>query len=68
MYSHYRTREGESLDWVCWRHYGQQSGAVEAVLAVNPGLAEHGPKLPGGLLILLPDLPKRQKTVVRLWD
>ena len=43
----YRTKEGDMLDWICWKHYGQESGTVELVLTANPGLAANGPKLPG---------------------
>ena len=66
----YRTKEGDMLDWICWRHYGQQAGAVEVVLKANPGLAEAGPLLPAGLVIELPDLPQPNQSIdtVRLWD
>jgi len=65
----YRTRDGDMLDWICWKHYGYQSGAVEAVLAANPGLADLGPKLSAGVVLILPDLDATEETpVVRLWD
>ncbi len=66
----YRCKEGDMLDWICWRQYGGRSGAVEAVLEANPGLAAHGPRLPTGLLIELPELPETpsERTAVRLWD
>lgn len=66
----YRTRAGDMLDELCWRHYGRQAGAVEAVLAANPGLADHGPRLPADLRIELPNLPepRRDLALVRLWD
>lgn len=31
--------QGETLDALCWRHYGSTAGTVEAVLDANPGLA-----------------------------
>ena len=71
MATTYRTREGDVLDELCWRHYGRQSGAVEAVLAANPGLSDLGPIYPSGVLIALPDLaPAAAETPapVRLWD
>lgn len=65
----YRTQEGDMLDALCWLHYGRQSGAVEAVLDVNPGLADQGPVYPAGVLIALPDLPVPAPAApVRLWD
>ncbi|MDD2059051.1 tail protein X [Pseudomonas sp. GD03860] len=65
-----RTRQNETVDAVCWRHYGRTAGVVEAVLEANPGLAGHGPVLPIGLLINMPEqqtaAPDRQ--MVQLWD
>lgn len=66
----YKTRDGDSVDEICWKHYdGQQSGAVEAVYEANPGLTKHGPKLPANIIIELPDLAREDlQQVVRLWD
>ncbi|MCO7537808.1 tail protein X [Pseudomonas asiatica] len=65
-----RTQQNDTVDALCWRHYGRTAGVVEAVLDANPGLAGHGPVLPAGLLITLPELqtaaPERQ--TVSLWD
>jgi phage tail protein X len=65
----YRTKEGDMLDRICWKHYGQESGTVELVLTANPGLASNGPRLPSGLLINLPDISVVQaEEPIRLWD
>lgn len=66
----YRTRQGDTVDEICWRHYGASSGAVEAVLDANPGLSAKGDVLPIGLEIELPDLEKPgvQAATVKLWD
>ena len=65
-----RTQQNDTVDALCWRHYGRTAGVVEAVLNANPGLASHGAVLPAGLLITLPDIqtsaPERQ--MVSLWD
>lgn len=55
----YRTRQGDRLDLIAWRHYGRLRGAVERILEANPRLAEqHDPAhLPGGLVIRLPSAP-----------
>lgn len=45
----YYTKENEMLDYICWKHYGYSSGAVEEVLLENPGIAEYGSFLPTGL-------------------
>ena len=69
MIAVYTTRDGDMLDWICWRHYGRTDGTVEAVLEANPGLADLGPVLPLGTEVLLPDLPDPTETpLVRLWD
>jgi phage tail protein X len=66
----YITRAGDMLDLICWRHYGFHAGTAEAALAANYGLSQRPPVLPGGLTIILPDLPQPRATplAVRLWD
>jgi phage tail protein X len=66
----YRTSQGDTLDYVCWQFYGQQSGAVELVLAANPGLADLGVVMPIDTVLTLPDLPKPATEVqpIRLWS
>jgi len=63
-------RQGDTLDALCWRHYGRTAGVVEAVLDANPGLADLGPVLPHGKPGELPDQapPVTTQTVVQLWD
>lgn len=69
MSTTYRTRDGDMLDDICWRHYGRQSEAVESVLDANPGLADLGPVYTTGTLITLPDLADPTAvSPVRLWD
>ncbi|WDE11138.1 tail protein X [Thalassomonas haliotis] len=65
----YQTRQGDSLDYVCWKHYGRQSGAVEQVLAVNPGLAELGVIYPENITIVLPELAVvKTENTINIWD
>jgi phage tail protein X len=66
----YLTSQGDTLDFVCWKFYGQQSGAVEAVLAANAGLADLGPVLPINTRITLPALtqPAQEVQPIRLWS
>ncbi|USH01051.1 tail protein X [Grimontia kaedaensis] len=63
------TSQGDVLDELVWRHYGHQPGAVERVLEANPGLADMGPVLPAGKVLVLPAPPEpvRPRTV-SLWD
>ena len=66
----YRTRDGDTLDWICWKQYGSSTGTVEAVLEANPGLADLGPVFAAGVLITLPVLPTPSavNSIIRLWD
>ena len=64
-----RTQQGDSVDSLCWRHYGRTADVVEAVLEANPGLAALGPILPQGLAVLMPDMPQpAAKPLIQLWD
>ncbi len=66
----YRTKDGDVLDLICRKHYGDAPYQVEAVLAANIGLAAKGPVLHSGILIDLPELPELapEKPTIRLWD
>ena len=69
MATQIRTLQAETVDALCWRHYGHTLGAVEAVLQANPGLASCGLILPQGILVHMPLLPAPSpKTTVSLWD
>ncbi|MXO64839.1 tail protein X [Altericroceibacterium endophyticum] len=63
------SHQGETLDLILWRHRGRTAGLVERTIALNPGLADHGPVLPAGAAITLPEiapfLPRRE--TVKLW-
>ena len=59
----------DTVDALCWRHYGRTQGVTEQVLKANPGLAEYGPFLPHGLQVELPDIPTTTTVqTVQLWD
>lgn len=66
----YTTRQGETVDIVCHRHYGRTRETTEAVLAANPGLAALGPILPFATAINLPaiEAKSQKKRLVSLWD
>ncbi|QGZ31499.1 tail protein X [Stutzerimonas stutzeri] len=65
-----RAVQGDTVDAICWRHYGRTAGVVEQVLEANPGLADLGPVIPNGTLIALPDaaVQAEQRQLVNLWD
>ena len=66
----YYSREGDTLDAICWAHYRQQAGALEAVLLANTRLADLGPVIPTNTRIVLPVLasPASELKPIRLWD
>lgn len=62
---------GETVDAICWRALGRTRGVTEQVLALNPGLAALGPRLPAGTEVILPDAAALAPAVtetVQLWD
>ncbi|GHD59882.1 tail protein X [Jeongeupia chitinilytica] len=64
-----RASQGDTLDAICQRYYGRTAGVTELALTSNPGLADHGPILPMGLEIELPDIaPQAERRIVQLWD
>ncbi|UWX70347.1 tail protein X [Burkholderia gladioli] len=62
--------QGDTLDALCWRHYGSTAGTVEAVLDANPGLAELGAILPLGTVVDMPELNtiEQTKPLLQLFD
>ncbi len=67
----YVTRQGQTVDLVCWDFYRRTADVTELVLAANPGLSALGPILPLGTRLKLPDLPIQQRSarkLVSLWD
>ncbi len=66
-----RTIAGDSANLLIYREFGRADDeAEEAFWLVNEGLAEHGPALPAGLWVNLPELPQRpaQGAPVSAWD
>lgn len=61
--------QGDALDALCYRRYGRTEGVVEAVLTVNPGLAELGAVLPHGTAVELPIVESSTASeTLNLWD
>ena len=63
----YKTKEGDVLDWIVWRHYGTIS-VLEKVMAANPNITNE--KLSAGIEIKLPYFETTQKTKgeIKLWS
>ncbi|WP_029418033.1 tail protein X [Brevundimonas bacteroides] len=56
-----------------WRKYRRPiPGLVEQVLALNPGLAQLGPYIPLGTVVVLPVLQEAaqpaEREIIQLWD
>lgn len=65
----YITKDGETLDYICWIAYGITKGNVEKVLKANPHLVDQPPILPAGIKIELPqvsDNTNQQK--IKMWQ
>jgi phage tail protein X len=65
-----RALQGDTVDALCWRHYGRTDSTVEAVLEANPGLADLGVVLPVGTPVYLPALVTvtDRKPLMQLFD
>jgi phage tail protein X len=67
----YKTRAGDVVDEIAWRHYGSVDAAIlREVFAANPGLADAGALLPANVTVILPDIQAPTATAqgVALWD
>ncbi|WP_267221786.1 tail protein X [Novosphingobium clariflavum] len=63
--------DGDTVDAICWRELGRTRGVTEQVLALNPGLAALGTRLPVGTVVQLPDVATAAPAIletVKLWD
>ncbi|MBI0277276.1 tail protein X [Hafnia alvei] len=61
--------DGDTVDLLCWQHYGRTQGVVEAVYQANPHLCESHPALSVGQIVTMPDLqPPAQQDIIQLWD
>ncbi|MBR8119667.1 tail protein X [Burkholderia cenocepacia] len=65
-----RTLQGDTVDTLCWRHYGRTDGTVETVLEANTGLASLGGVLPAGTPVYLPpfDTVTSARPLLQLFD
>ncbi|TNH43289.1 tail protein X [Photorhabdus luminescens] len=62
-------QQNDTVDALCWRHYGRTQGMIEQVLLVNPGLAEYGVILPHGTEVEMPEITTTAtKPILQLWD
>lgn len=63
------TTEGQVIDQIALAAYGRTAGATEAILAANPHLAGLPPRLPAGVVVVLPVIETAAVVpTVRLWS
>jgi len=66
-----RAVSGDTVNTLLYRTLGRSDDAAEEALwALNPGLAEYGPRLPGGLQVVMPELDAKPAAAaaVSVWD
>lgn len=72
MSATYTTKDGDVIDEIVFRYFGATAGIVEQVLELNRpiSLADHGPVLPSGLVIMFPQIEAKpeQPKLTRLWE
>lgn len=62
-----RALQGDTVDLLCFRHYGTTQGVTESVLAANPGLSAQV-FLTAGQEVELPEwTQQKQREMVQLW-
>ncbi|SCM80001.1 P2-like prophage tail protein X [uncultured Pleomorphomonas sp.] len=66
----YATIDGDTVDDIAYGYYGENTNHTEAVLAANPGLAEAGPILPAGMVVIIPAVTSTNTPVptISLWS
>jgi phage tail protein X len=66
-----RSIAGDTANLLLYREQGRSDDAAEEALwRLNPTLAEHGPVLPAGVWVILPELEQRPSAAapVSAWD
>lgn len=62
-------RQGDTVDLICYRHYGRTADITERAYRENHGLCEHGPVLPMGTAVTLPAIaPQPVRDTLQLWE
>ncbi|MEI7377230.1 tail protein X [Dickeya chrysanthemi] len=65
VYAH----QDDVLDALCYRYYGRTQGIVETVMQSNPGIADFGPLLPHGTVVILPDINvSDSQESINIWE
>jgi len=51
MANYYRTKAGDTLDWICWQYYVKEVSLGSAAMAVDPNLLANTGVLDSGFLL-----------------
>lgn len=63
-----QAQQNDTIDLLCWRHYGRTAGVTEAVLDANKGMCMTA-ELRAGQCVYLPEIqPQARRETVQLWD
>lgn len=63
-----RALQNDTVDQLCWRHYGKTAGVTEKVLEANPGLSNQI-FLNAGQEIEMPVITSEvERVTVQLWE
>lgn len=61
--------QGDTIDLICWRHYGRTEGVTEQIVAQNRHLASADPVLDIGTRVALPEVVIQPiKSTKNLWE
>ncbi|AZZ98014.1 tail protein X [Pseudoalteromonas sp. R3] len=61
--------QGDTVDAICYRHYGSTAGITEQVISANAHIAKLPPVLPTNTLVVLPELSRlASPNLIKLWD
>ncbi len=51
MSIHYRTRQGDTLDWICWHYYIHEVSLGTAAMATDPRLSNDSSVFDSGFML-----------------
>ncbi len=51
MPNYYRTKAGDTLDWICWQYYVKEINLGSAAMAIDPSLLTDSAVLDSGFLL-----------------
>ena len=65
----YTTKDGDILDAICFKYYGESKGSTEKVIEANRHLANESEIFEAGVKVILPQINQNEKSeVIKLWS